>query len=109
MPPLEQIPFDFDMPIGKAIEPPKNQKALALYLLLESGKRGVNNLEAVKSSNFWKFNTRTCDLILDYGVQIHKKNEPFTNRFGHTGNTIRYCLFESDLDKNLEIYQKLNT
>jgi hypothetical protein len=109
MPPLEQIPFDFSKPIGKAIEPPKNQKALALYLLLEAGKRGVNNLEAVKSSNFWKFNTRTSDLINDYGVEIHKKNEPFTNRFNHAGSTTRYCLYDNQLEKNLEIYNRINT
>ncbi len=104
-----RVEFDFSSPIGKGIEQPKNQKSLAMYLLLESGKRGVNNIEAVKSSLFWKFNTRVSDLILDYGVQVHKKAEEFTNRFNHKGYTTRYCLYESDLEKNLEIYEKLNT
>ena len=103
------LEFCFDNPIGSKLTAPKNQKALALYLLLEAGKHGVNNLEAVKSSNFWKFNTRTSDLINDYGVEIHKKNEPFTNRFGHAGNTVRYCLYENQMEKNIEIYKKLNT
>ena len=104
------IEWMFDKPIGgKKIEPPKNQKSLALYLLLEAGKRGVNNLEAVKSSAFWKFNTRISELVLDYGLEVHKKNEPFINRFQHKGNTLRYCLYENQLDKNLELYQKLNT
>ena len=97
--------FDFDTP---KMPPPKNQYALALYLLLEAGKRGVNNLEAVNNSKFWKFNTRTSDLINKYGVELHKKPEAFTNRFGHSGMTTRYCLFENQREQNIEIYNRIN-
>ncbi len=105
---MPTIEFDFDAPIGKSIAQPTNQKALALYLLLESGKRGINTFEVIKDCMFYKFVSRVSDLISDYGLEVHKKNEPYTNRFNHRTNTIRYCLYENQLDKNIELYNKLN-
>jgi len=106
---MPEITFDgVSMANAMLLERPKNQKALALYLLLLAGKRGVNNFEAVKDSFFWKYNTRISDLINKHELQVHKHNEAFVNRFGHKGNTVRYCLYECDLSKNLELYKKLN-
>lgn len=88
--------------------PPKNSKSLALYLLLENGIKGYTSFQAVKSDSFFKFNTRISDLILDYGLSVHKKLEKGSNRWGHPHTHIRYCLYTSDLKKNLELYKKLN-
>lgn len=91
------------------IDPPKNQKALALYLLIEAGKKGLNHLDAIKDSGFYKIGSRISDLILDYGVEIQKKQEKFTNRFGHAGSVMRYFLLEEHKEKNIEIYKRLNS
>jgi hypothetical protein len=90
------------------IERPKNQKALALYLLMEAGTKGVNTFEAIKTAMFWKISARISDLILDYGVAIHKKQEKFKNRFGHSGSVTRYCLYENEKEKNIKIYNRIN-
>lgn len=103
--PLE---FIFDNPIGSKIEPPKNSKALCLYLLLEAGLRGMDNYEAVVKGRNWKFNTRLSELINKHGLEVHKKDEKGTNQFGHEYVSKRYCLYENQLEKNIEIYKKLN-
>lgn len=103
------LQFEFDMPINQHIEKPINQKALALYLLLEAGKRGVTTFEVIKDCLFYKFVSRVSDLINDYGLEVHKHNEEFTNRFNHKSYTTRYCLYETNLEKNIELYNRLNT
>jgi hypothetical protein len=101
------LQFDFDSPIS-TLQPPKNPKSLAIFLLLESGKRGINTYEAIKDCCFYKFPSRVSDLISDYGLEVHKKNEPFVNRFGAKTNTVRYCLYENQMEKNIELYNRLN-
>ena len=87
---------------------PTNQKALALYLLLQSGKKGMNTFEAILDCMFYKLSARVWNLINDHNVQVHTKDEKHTNRFKHKSYTTRYFLYVSDTKKNLELYQKLN-
>ena len=91
------------------LEKPTNQHALVIYLLLERGKKGINTFEAIKDCYFYKITARVSELISKYELNVHKKQEKFTNRFGHKGQTTRYCLYESDLQKNLDIYKKVNS
>jgi len=102
-----RLEFDFTKELPP-VPLPKNQKALALYLLMEAGTKGINNFEAIKDSFFYKFNSRVSDLILDYGVEVNKTLEKFTNRFGHAGHTTRYRLNKELKEKNIEIYNRIN-
>ena len=102
------LEFDFSTPIGKSIEKPKNSYALCLYLLLEAGLHGIDNYEAVVKGRNWKFNTRLSELIKRENLNVHKKDELGTNQFGHPYTSKRYCLFECDLTRNIEIYKKIN-
>jgi len=91
-----------------AIPPPTNSKALALYLLLQQPMYGCSQYEAVVSDKFFKFSSRVSDLILKHGVSVHKRPEGGKNRFGHAYSNTRYCLYQTDLKKNIEIYHQLN-
>jgi len=102
-----RLEFDFTKELPP-VPLPKNQKALALYMLMEAGTKGLTHLDAIKESGFYKIGSRFSDLILDYGVEIHKKQEKFTNRFGHAGKVMRYCLYEGQKEKNIEIYNRIN-
>jgi len=99
--------FDFDTP-KETLAAPKNSKALTLYLLLQSGIKGIDNYEAVVQGRFWKLNTRISDLINKHGVEIHKKDEKGKNQFGHQYISKRYCLFENQREQNIEIYNRIN-
>lgn len=89
---------------------PRNYYALAFYLLLINPISGYTEYDAVVSHRFFKFNTRVSDLILKFGVGIHKKSEeiPGQNRFGKPITHTRYCLYTSDRGKNLELYKVIN-
>lgn len=89
-------------------EKPTNSTALALYLLLEAGLRGIDNYEAVVKGRNWKFNTRISELINKHGLAIYKKDEEGVNQFGHKFTSKRYFLYENEYKKNLELYNKLN-
>lgn len=88
------------------IKKPVNSVAHAMYLLFESGKRGITNNEAVKRDEFHKFASRVSDLVLKYGVDIEKKKEDGKNRFGHSYTRVRYFL--KSPSKQLKIYKTVN-
>jgi len=113
------LEFDFDeqkdLPLWRGdivntpyIDKPTNSHALCLYLLLEAGLKGIDNYDAVVKGRNWKFNTRLSELINKHGLNVHKKDETGKNQFGHSYTSKRYCLYECDLEKNLEIYNRLN-
>ncbi len=103
------ITLEFNFPeTHKKINKPTNSYALCLYLLLEAGIKGIDNYEAVVKGRNWKFNTRLSELINKHNLQVHKKDEQGENQFGHTYTSKRYCLYECDLERNLELYNKLN-
>lgn len=88
------------------LKKPTNSVAHAMYLLFESGKRGITNNEAVKKDEFHKFASRVSDLVLKHGVQIEKKKEDGKNRFGHSYTRMRY--FIKHPQKQLAIYKNIN-
>jgi hypothetical protein len=90
------------------LPPPKNSTALALYLLLTQPLYGVSQYEAVVSDKFFKFSTRVSDLALKHQVSIHKKREDGKNRFNHPYQNTRYCLYSTDLHKNIQVYNEIN-
>ncbi len=90
------------------LKQPINSNALALYLLLEKGMRGITTYDAILDCDFYKLSTRISDLILDYDLKVHKKIESGVNRFKHSYNRTRYCLYTSDKKKNIELYNKIN-
>jgi hypothetical protein len=93
----------------KKLTLPVNSKALALYLLLTSGKRGYTNWDATKNESFWKFNTRLSELSRSpYNVFIRKQEEHGVNRFGHSFTNMRYKLYAKDYRKNVKIYNAIN-
>jgi hypothetical protein len=105
---MAYIEWNFEKPIGSKIEPPINSTALCLYLLLEAGIKGIDNYDAVVKGRNWKFNTRISELINKHNLNVHKKDESGKNQFGHTYTSKRYCLYECDMQQNLELYQKIN-
>lgn len=102
------VNIEFEFPETAFIEPPRNSKALCLYLLIKAGLKGMDNYEAVVHGRNWKFNTRLSELINKHGLQVHKKDEKGNNQFGHPYTSKRYCLYEGEKDKNLDLYKRIN-
>lgn len=93
----------------KILPPPVKSRALALYLLITSGKKGYTNFDAVKKDCFWKFNTRISELTRNpYNVFVRKYTENRTNRFGHSYTCIRYKIYAKDRAKYIKLYNKIN-
>ena len=74
------------------IPKPKNQWALAVYLLAENKNKGLTVADATKSDTFYKFSNRVNEVI--YGredkIKLIKLWCPFKNRFNHNGRHINY-------------------
>lgn len=74
------------------IQKPKNQWALAVYLLAENHRKGLTTGDAVERDKFYKFSNRLLEV--EYGrenkLKLIKVRLKFTNRFKHPGSHINY-------------------
>jgi hypothetical protein len=71
---------------------PKNQWALAVYLLAENKNKGVTVADVIKSDLFYKFGNRINEVEKgrDINLKLQKLRMPFVNRFKHNGSHINY-------------------
>jgi len=74
------------------IPKPKNQWALAVYLLAENKHTGLTVAGATKSDLFYKFSNRINEV--EHGrekdLKLQKLRMKFKNRFNHSGSHINY-------------------
>lgn len=71
---------------------PKNQWALAVYLLAENKNTGLTNADATKTDTFYKFQTRVGEVLKgrENDLKIRKLRVKFVNRFTHNGSHTNY-------------------
>jgi hypothetical protein len=74
------------------IPKPKNQWALAVYLLAENKNKGLTNADATKSDTFYKFQVRLNEVMKgrEDKIKVIKLWCKFKNRFNHNGRHINY-------------------
>lgn len=91
------------------IPKPKNQWALAVYLLAENKHNGLTVADATRTDTFYKFSNRVNEVIhgREDKIKVRKLRVKFTNRFTHNGSHTNYKSL-ANIKYLCNLIQKLN-